>query len=246
MKKIILLPFVILITNSLFSQQLKHEIGISAGLISMQTDYGERGHLPSSVANIGFGIGASYYLSFDEHRIKWNDRATWIKEHLRGKLELSYMSATLKQRGRYVEQDSNGLLAATSGSTKLLNIGGIMEFNIFSTIEERKFEPYISTGGIYSMVTPEFKSSLGDIEANPSLIPTAYRNGLYLEKDKASAFVFGAGSRLTNNNGSVFLIDFRWQRYFSDRVEGIVPQISANKNKDWLFYLNVGMVFRIN
>lgn len=244
MKKYSFTLILVIFCSTLFSQQLKHEIGISAGLISMQTDYGERGHLPSSVANIGFGIGGSYYLSFDENRNRWSERTTWLKDHLRGKLELSYMGAGLKHRGKYVENE--GLLKETSGSTKMLNVGGMLEINFFPSSDFRSWKPYASIGGIYSMVTPEFESTLGDIEDNPSLVPNAYRNGLYLEKDNASAFVIGAGSRYVKNNGTIFLVDFRWQRYFSDKVEGLVPQISANKHNDWLFYLNVGMVFRIN
>jgi hypothetical protein len=158
------------------------------------------------------------------------------------------MSASLKHRGKYIEDSStqSQLLKETSGSSKLLNFGGILEICFYPTSEQRNFEPYASVGGVYSMTTPEFESTLGNIEENPNLIPNAYRGGLFLDKDNASAFVIGAGSRFTNKNGATYLVDFRWQRYFSDKVEGLVPVISGNKNKDWLFYLNFGMIFKLN
>ncbi len=228
---------------------MNHELGISVGAVSMQTDYGQRGHFPSSYANIGIGAGIIYYLGYDVRRIKWNDRLSYMKNHLKLKVEFSYMSDNFIHRGDYIKGHSaNAIkLAAMKGSTKIFNIGGQLEFYLFELSDFRKWEPYISGGFYHVNFNPDLETSLGDWRDNPSLLPDFYLDGgIFLENSNTQAFSFGGGTKITNSDNFSFVIDMRWQRFLSNKVDGLDPNLSANKYREWLFYFNVGAVFKLN
>jgi len=249
MKKNFLFSFIFLISIVSFSQiKLLHEVGFIAGPVSMQTDFGERHHFPSSVLNIGYGVGLVYYISSDPDRIRWNQRGVYLENHLKARLEISYMQDNLVQRGRYVEGNSVQalLLRGIVGNSKLFNMGGQVQFSVFSASDKRNLEPYFSLGGMYTSYKPEVKSLLGDIEADPSLIPSAYIGGIHNEGGKVGSLILGAGTTYTTNNDLKFIMDFRWQRFLKDDIDGLTPLISANKYNDWLFYLSFGMSFKLN
>ncbi len=249
MKKIFFTLTLILITSTFFAQnKLLHEIGIVTGPVSMQTDFGERHHFPSSVLNIGFGVGLVYYISFDPDRIYWNQRGTYLMNHSKLRFELSYMQDQLIQRGRYIEGNSTEaiLLKAIHGNSKLLNAGAQYEFSVFSASSERDFRPYFSLGGMYTSYQPQVESSLGDIKTNPSLIPTAYINGIHNDSGSTGSLLLGAGTTYTTSSDLKFVMDFRWQRFITDDIDGLTPLIPANKYNDWLFYLNFGIIFKMN
>ena len=68
-KLLILITFFSL--PSAFAQlELSHEFGVTTGPVTMQTDYGERHHLPSSTAT-SFGVAAVHYLSFYGSNYNW-------------------------------------------------------------------------------------------------------------------------------------------------------------------------------
>jgi hypothetical protein len=232
-----------------FSQtKLLHEIGVITGPVSMQTDFGERHHFPSSVLNIGYGIGVVYYLSFDENNARWNQRGSYLQNYLKLRFEVSYMKNKLIQRGRYIEGNSNQalLLKGIIGDSKLFNVGGQVEFSIFSAMDNRHLKPYVSIGGMYTSYNPTIESIYGDIETDPSLIPTAYIGGIHNKSGATGSLIIGAGTRYVTDSNLKFVMDFRWQRFIKDDIEGLTPLISANKYNDWLFFFNVGIVFSLN
>ena len=242
------LIIIFMFTISVYSQNFKHELGLSVGVMSMQTDYGERGHFASSYGNIGFGVGAAYYLSFDEYRVRWNDKTTFLKNHFRLKIGASYMKDNFIHRGKYIESNSVSSLkmAAMRGSTKILNIGGQIEYYIFDFMSDKKLEPYLSGGLYYVFYDPELESELGNWRDDPNLIPSVYQNGsIQLQKDKTQSFSFGAGTRY-NSGDLTMIFDFRWQKFLSDNVDGLNPLLGANKFRDWLLFAQVGVVFKIN
>ncbi len=245
--KLIIAVFIISIyaTNG---QDLNHEIGIFAGVISMQTDYGQRKDFSSSYGNVGFGVGAAYYVSFNEVYGRWNDRSTYMKSHVRLKLEFSYMSNSFKHHGEYTKGTSLETVKynAMQGSTKLLNYGAQFEYLIYKNYDLRKWEPYVSAGLFMVNYNAALKSSLGDISQDASLLPNVYgANSVFLNKDKTQSFSFGGGSRYNLDNFTM-TFDFRWQRFLSDTVDGLKPKIPANKYNDWLLFFNVGAVFKLN
>ncbi|HFS67662.1 MAG TPA: hypothetical protein ENK67_05560 [Flavobacteriia bacterium] len=247
-KKIILILIFLVSVNGISQNKLLHEIGIVAGPVSMQTDFGERHHFPSSVLNIGIGVGLVYYISFDPERTYWNQRGDYLQNHSKLRFEISYMQDKLIQRGRYIKGNSTQaiLLKAVTANPKLFNFGAQYEFSLFSAADQKNFEPYFSIGGMYSLYQPNLKSALGDVETNPSILPNAYINGIHNEKGKVGSLTLGAGTTYTTDSDLKFIVDFRWQRFISDKVDGLTPLIPANKYNDWLFFLNVGMVFKLN
>lgn len=249
MKKSILFAFILFFTLSSFSQtKLLHEIGIITGPVSMQTDFGERHHFPSSVLNIGYGVGLVYYISVDPNRVHWNQRGYYLQNHLKARFELSYMQDKLIQRGRYIESNSTqaGLLKAIVANPKLFNAGAQVQFSIFNASDFKSWEPYLSLGGMFTSYKPQLKSLLGDIETNPSIIPNAYVNGIHNNGGSTGSLILGGGTTFTTDNELKLIFDFRWQRFITDDIDGLTPLISANKYKDWLFFLNVGVAFKLN
>jgi len=250
MKKVIFV-LILLINSIVFSQDLRYDIGIISGATSMQTDYGERGHFGSSYANMGFGIGGVYYISYDYLRIKWNDRTTHLKDHLRLRLELSYMKTNLIHRGKYTEGNPSftELYNAMKGTSTILNYGLQFEYTLFNMSAEKRFSPYVSVGFLGNSNTPKLESTIGNIETNPNLIPSVYDNGVFLEKNSSTALILGVGARFKPKdyyNKSIYLIDFRWQRFNSDNIDGLSPKINANKFNDWLLFFSIGYIYNLN
>ena len=236
-------------TGFLFSQNLNHEVSVSIGAVSIQSDYGERGDFASSYGNVGFGVGLNYYISFNEYRHRWNDRSSNLKNHFRLKLGASYMQDNFRHRGSYIESlDATALkMIAMKGSTKIYNLGGQLEYSIFDFMDERTLEPYVSVGLYYVFYDPDLQSDLGDWRDNPSLIPTVYQNGsIHLQKDKTQSFSFGFGTRYHIKKNFNMLFDFRWQKFLTNNIDGLDPQIGANKFRDWLLFAQVGVVFKLN
>ena len=158
------------------------------------------------------------------------------------------MSDTFKQRGRYIESNrpESILLKNIHGSTKMYNFGTQFQFNIFNSSDFRALEPYVSIGGVYSIFKPEVVSDLGNIEEDYSLIPRPYRGGIFTKKDATGSLIFGGGTTYTTKNNFKMVFDFRWQRFLSNRVDGLEPQIDADKYREWLIFLNVGAIFKLN
>lgn len=248
-KNIFLYLFLIYSSLSSFSQiKALHELGVIVGPVSMQTDFGERHHLPSSVLNIGYGVGIVYYLSANPKRSYWNQRGNPLEDHLKLRFEFSYMQDKLVQRGRYIEGNSAQaiLLRGVISDVKLINGGVQMQYSIFSASDNRFLEPYISFGGMYTSYKPHVTSILGDIEADPSLLPNAYHGAVHNAGGTTGSFTLGAGTTYTTESDLKFIMDFRWQRFIKDDIDGLTPLLSANKYNDWLFYLNFGVAFKLN
>lgn len=251
MKNIFLLLMVFLIWTTSNSQDLKYEAGIFIGATSMQTDYGESDHFGSSYGNMGFGIGGVGYLSFDYQRNKWDNRMANIKDHIRLRAEISYMKSNLVHKGKYTQgsNEQTVLYNAMEGTSTILNYGLQIEYTIFNRSDERRFSPYISLGFLGNSNTPKLASSIGNIDSNPNLIPNVYDNGVFLKKNESNAIVLGGGIRIRPKNPdkkSIFLLDFRWQRFNSDIIEGLTPKIKGNRNNDFLIFISFGYVFSLN
>jgi len=245
-----LIFFTLLLTFDFgFSQDLNHEIGVSIGAVSIQSDYGQRGDFASSYGNVGFGIGVNYFVSFDEYRRSWNERSTFLKNHFRLKLEMSYLKDNFRHYGKYIESLSatSIKMAAMRGSTKIYNLGGQLEYLIFDIMEDHKLEPYLAMGIYTVFYDPELESALGDWKDNPSLIPRVYQNGsIHLQKAQTQSFSFGFGTRYRVKRNFSMLADFRWQKFLTNNIDGLDPQIGANKYRDWLLYFQVGAAFKLN
>ncbi len=239
-KLIILISSILFITR--INAQASHELGIVVGPTLLQTDYFV------DIGSVGTGGALVYYFSFQNDKAKrWNDRTNYFNEHFRARLEFSYMKTKLVNKNNINGNSPGALLfRALTGSTKLMNFGGQLEFNLISSDRNKKLEPYFSLGGYLTIHDADLESAFGDIETNPNLLPSSYQGGTRLEKDTARSFAIGGGTRYAINDNLKMVFDFRWQRFLSDDIEGLDPQVSANKFNDYLSFFNAGLIFNLN
>lgn len=252
--KIFLLLLFIPFSNSYAQLDLSHEIGISFGPVTMQTDYGERHHLPSSTAT-SFGVAFAHYLSFYGSNYNWRNGASFFSDHFKLRTEVSfYTNTNLEHKGRYAEQTGlfGDKIRAMTGSTKIFNIGTQLEY-YFKNLEDygllfndsNKFAPYLSAGVQYNSFDPEVSSSLGNYITNPEVLPLPWQdNAIFVEKDNTFSLTFGLGTRYKLDNFDLF-IDARWQYFLSDKVDGLdAPrELSGSKFNDTLIFFSFGAIY---
>jgi len=260
--KILLILVFLPLSNSFAQFEMSHEVGISLGPVTMQSDYGERHHLPSSAAT-SFGIAASHYLSFYGSNYNWRNGASFFSDHFKLKTDISYYTNTnLEHKGKYIDPsvsspDFAEKLSAMKGSTKLLNFGTQLEF-YFKNLEDYgllfntadKFAPYVSVGVQYSSFTPEFSTSYGngDYINNPDILPNPWQeNAIFVEKDNTFSLTFGLGTRY-KMTGFDLVAEARYQYFFSDKIDGLdAPHdVSGSKFNDTLIYFSVGAIFDLS
>ncbi len=258
--KIFLLLLFIPLSNSYAQLELSHEIGVSFGPVTMQTDYGERHHLPSSTPT-SFGIAFSHYLSFYGSNYNWRNGASFFSDHFKLKTEVSfYTNTSLEHKGAYIDPSVSSpelveQLKAMTGSTKIFNIGTQLEY-YFKNLEDygllfnddNKFAPYISAGIQYNSFDPEVTSSLGNYVTNPEVLPLPWQeNAIFVEKDNTFSLTFSLGTRYKMDTFD-FFIDARWQYFLSDRVDGLdaPKELSGSKFNDTLIFFSVGAIYDLS
>lgn len=257
--KLIVLIFVISFSKSFAQFNWTHEMGVVLGPVTMQTDYGERYHLPSSTPTT-FGVGIVHYLSFYGSNYNWRNGASYFSDHFKVRSEISYfLNKNLEHKGRYIEPNDEfaAKLRAMKGSTKILNLGVQLEY-YFKNLEDYgllfntsdKFAPYVSLGVQYSSFTPTFSTSYGsgDYLADPTILPRPWqKDAIYPRNDQAFSFTASAGTRYKMNNFDL-VFDARWQYFFSDRIEGLdAPRdVSGSRFNDTLIFFSVGAVFNLS
>ena len=231
------------------------DIGVNIGAISIQSDYGERGDIKSNITgNVGFTTSLVLYKNFYDRNIFWNSRLSWLEDHIKLKAEVSYFKTNLNHYGAYIEGTSQGalLLKAMHGTSSVINFGGAIEHhflglsNYSSYRRGRFFSPYFSFGGMVGISNATVTSDLGDYVANPSLLITAYQdNAIHTEQVIVGSAIFGLGTRIKISDRSDFVLDTRWQSYFSDEIDGLSPQLEANKYYDWTYSMTLGLVIAL-
>jgi len=249
-------------TTEAFAQlELSNEFGITAGPVTMQTDYGERHHLPSSTAT-SFGVAINHYLSFYGSNYNWRNGASYFSDHFKLKSEVSYyFNNSLEHKGQYVAPGGSGeelrqKLLAMKGKTKSINFGTGLEY-YFKNLEDygllfnddERFAPYIGVGVQFNIFTPELTSELGDwTGSNPnsdpsSVLPEKWIDQVYVGKQQAFSMTMNAGTRYKMNSFDLVL-DARWQYFFTDKYDGLDSRKDeSSKYNDTLIYFSVGIIF---
>lgn len=261
MKK--LLPVItVLITffffTSLHSQsRYSHEMGISFGIASFQTDFGERHDFPSANAAT-FTAGVSHYLKFFGSQYSWRNASSYFSEHFKLKTEFNYMhNSKIEHEGSYAVGPGEiaTKLRRMTGEITLYNLGTNLEFYFFELEDYSSYfrssgtvNPFISVGLHYSFYDPDIKvdgTSLEGLEEPfTDLIPKWQNNAIYLEEDGTFGASLGAGIRYNIDNFDLVL-DGRWQHFFSDKVDGLddTSPVSGSDYNDTLIMINVGVVY---
>lgn len=253
-----------LITNS-YAQfdGFSHEIGIIAGPVAFQSDYGERYDFSTNAGNTGIGIGIVHYLNFTYDKNYNYTQETFFNRHFKFRTELSFNNTDLKHFGEYVDPKKNSLgaqqLRAMSGSTTVGNIGVQLEYypwdikDFTNTVGD--FAPFVSLGAQYSFYNAKATSTLGALGSPLTtfpkyLTPSEGRPfGFSTEQGTAWSIVSSAGVRYKLNDSADLMVDLRLQYYFSNWVDGLNPNpeiYKENKANDWLVWLNVGYIHYLN
>lgn len=239
-----------------------HEIGIIAGPVAFQSDYGKRADMKTDSGNSGFGIGIIHYMNFS-YTAECNCYApeTYFNDHFKVRSELSFNKTDLNHIGKWVEGKrtyAKEQLKAMHGSTAVTNIGMQLEWFPWSIREFSEtvgsWAPFLSFGGQFCYYDPEVKSDMGPLGS----IVTTFPKYLFPSEGKPYGYsndsgttwslIGSVGTRYKLTELSDLMIDFRLQYYASDWVDGLNENrdiFTENKANDWLAWLNVGYIYYI-
>ncbi|WP_301401740.1 THC0290_0291 family protein [Polaribacter huanghezhanensis] len=248
--------FFLVITLSVNSQHLTHDVGFFAGTATVQTDYGQRGNFLSSYGNSAMSFSLVYYLHFFNLDTRWN-AGDDVANHLMLKTEFNIMTkANFQHYGAYTSGNSNLAiqLRAMKGTISMLNFGVQAEYYFKDLREfmfpysEMKWNPYVSLGFKYSTYKNTLTSDLGDWRTDITVLPTKYRvpGNLAVGNGGAFSFILGAGTRYKLSEKFDLAANFNWQFFFSDAVDGLQADVLENKNNEWLIHLQVGIIYHLN
>ncbi len=237
-----------------------HEIGVIAGPVAFQSDFGERYDLSTNAGNTGYGIGIIHYLNFS-YTAECNcfTPETYFNDHFKLRSELSHNKTELDHFGQWVEGKSSlgkEQLRAMNGNATVTNIGMQLEFfpwsirDFSATIES--WGPFISLGAQFSFYNAEVSSTMGPLGTPLTtfpkyLVPTDDRPyGYSTEAGSVWSVVSSVGTRYKLAPLSDLMVDLRFQYFFSNWVDGLNPNpeiYKENKANDWLVWFNVGYIY---
>ncbi len=251
------------LTNVTYAQfGFSHEIGVIAGPVAFQSDYGERYDFSTNAGNTGFGIGLIHYLNFS-YTADCNcyTPETYFNDHFKLRNEFSYNKTDLNHFGQWVEgkpSDGKEKLKAMFGSTSVTNIGMQLEFFPWSirdfTGTVGSWAPFVSLGSQFSFYNAKASSTLGTLGTSLTtfskyLDPTDDRPyGFSSESSTVWSVVSSVGTRYKLSPLSDLMVDLRLQYYFSDWVDGLKPNPDLyieNKANDWNLWFSVGYIHYI-
>ena len=136
------------------------------------------------------------------------------------------------------------MLAAMSGTSMVISLGTQIEYNFFDFgmyYPRASWTPYISVGFNLLYYMNHVKTPLG--------IPNAYKDksgittGIYEKAGLTSSFKGSLGAKYKLSRYITIFGELSFQRAFSDKVDGLVPQ--ASFGTDYLNSLNLGLMYAI-
>ncbi|MBB4801128.1 hypothetical protein HNP37_001167 [Flavobacterium nitrogenifigens] len=257
-KHLFITLFAILSISTVVSAQsdLAQEIGIYAGPVTLQSDFGQRNNFDTNAGNTGFGIGVMHFINFSSA----NNRETFFSEHFKVRSDLTFSRTTLKHFGEWVERKPDGLFAQQlkkmHASSTLVGIGSQL---IFHPIKIHDFEntvgsfsPYASLGFQVSYYSAKVGSHLGDITL-PNVTPGKYltpsdgrAHGFSTETGVVLSATAGIGVQYKLTKMSDLMFETRFQMYNSDWIDGLNPNkdlYKENKYNDWQVWFNFGYIY---
>lgn len=252
-------------TVSVYSQfGFSHEVGVIAGPVAFQSDYGERHDLSTNTGNTGFGIGIVHYLNFAYNR-QCNCYApyTYLNDHFKFRTELSYNKTQLQHFGQWVDKEpaTAGVqqLRAMRGTASVTDFGFQLEYFPLSirefTVSEGSFAPFVSFGAHYNHYQPKVWSELGPLGAPSTTFPKYLEpsdgepHGYTNKSGNIYSVLGSVGTRYKLTPLSDLMVDLRVQYYFSDWVDGLNPNpdtYDENRANDWLVWFNVGYIYYLD
>ncbi|AUP81597.1 THC0290_0291 family protein [Flavivirga eckloniae] len=263
--KYIVSAFCMFVVFQTSSAQLgfSHEIGVIAGSLQLRSDYGIRENTKTNFGNSGFGVGLVHYLNFS-YRADCNCYTTdnYFNDHFKLRNEISWNRTKLEHFGKFVDPNRTSedaeRLRSHRGVAKNLDIGTQLEFfplsiRSFQSFSYR-FTPFVSLGVHYTSYNPEVSTTyanpdpllVGDV-LEPSNFYSGWDPGsVDATSGSAWSLVGSIGVRYKLDKLSDLMLDFRYQHYFSDWVDGLNHQLDHNKSNDSLIWLNIGYIYYLN
>lgn len=259
--------------QSAFSQLgFSHEIGVIAGPVQFRSDFGSSNETKTNFGNSGFGIGIVHYLNFS-YRADCNcyTTDTYFNDHFKLRNEISYNKTNLEHLGFWVQPDKVSVqadqLRAHKGVAENFDIGTQLEFFPLSIRDFQgyayKIAPFVSLGVHYTAFSPQASttydnpdpSAFGDVFDRSNIYSYWFDNfpvgsDTYpIDVDGGSTWsvVSSVGFRYKLTKLSDLMLDFRFQYYFDDWIDGLDHNWRGyDKNNDWLVWLNVGYIFYLD
>ena len=250
------LVLVILFQQATMSQHFTHDIGFHAGTATIQTDYGVRNDFLSSYGNSAISVSFTHTLHFFNRNPRWNaDHKIWSYLALRSELNI-ITNANFQHHGTFVNQNTDlaVLLRGMTGTTNITNFGFQLEYymrclkDFIYPWSDIKWNPYILAGAQFTMFNNTLNSTLGDWRQDISVLPTKWRapGALDVGAGTTYAATFGFGTRYKFNPKIDFNLQFNWQFFLSDAVDGLQANVSENRNNEWLLNLQFGIIYHLN
>ena len=247
--------FLFIGTFSAFPQLgFSHEIGVIAGPVAFQSDFGVRNDFETDAGNTGIGIGIVHYINFS-YRADCNcySTDTYFNDHFKLRSEISWNKTKLNHFGKWVDasrtSDNADKLRAHSGEATNLDVGMQIEYFPLSIRSFQAFSyrlaPFISLGMHYTSFNPKASTEYGDRNIlNPNNFYSYWEPGSINPASGSTwSTVASIGVRYKLTPVSDFMLDLRWQYYYSNWVDGLSHQLDSNKANDWLVWLNFGYIY---
>lgn len=254
--KKLIIPIALLMSMQFSYSQLgfSHEVGVIAGPVAFQSDFGERYDFETNSGNIGFGIGVVYYMNFDYRtNYYYNSLANYFTDHFKIRAEISWNKTELNHFGKWVDPDRTGpsadKLRAHSGESQNWNLGAQLEYYPLSIkgYSQGSFPltPFGSLGAHYVSYNPSVSTTYGDQNINNpnNFYPLWEPGSVDDQSGSAWSLVASVGARYKLTILSDLMIDLRFQQFFNDSNDGLDHQLASNKANDWLLWLNFGYIY---
>ncbi|WP_225036643.1 THC0290_0291 family protein [Winogradskyella sp. SM1960] len=236
------------------SQSFSHEIGIIAGPVAYQSDFGERYDFETNTGNVGFGIGLVYFMNFDYLANYYSySRNNYFTNHFKIRAELSWNKTGLNHYGQWVDDSRTSVAAdklrAHSGESQNFDLGVQLEYFPLSTRALNRggdrFGPFASLGVHYVFYNPDVSTTYGDQNPDNSnnFYPSWEPGSIDATNGSTWSVVGSVGVRYNMSPISHLIVDLRIQSFFDDYTDGLDHQLDSNKTNDWLVWLNVGYIF---
>lgn len=240
--------------------RFSNELGIIAGPVALQSDFGERLDFETNAGNTGFGIGVIHFMNFEY--TKGYNPYSYFKDHFRVRSELSWNKTKLQHFGEWVDPSKTGAsadkLRAHSGESNNFDVGMQLEYFPLSMREFsyniNGLAPFVSLGAHVTTYSPKVFTTYND--GDPNNLYNFYdawhlnsdgtiRDSNFIKIDSGLTFsiVGSIGTRYKLTALSDLMLDFRLQYYFTDAIDGLDHQLASNQANDYLMWLNFGYIF---
>jgi len=237
-----------------------HEVGVFAGPVAFQSDFGLDGDSKLTTSITGFSVGIMHYVNFSyKADCGCYARNTFFNNHFKLRSEISFNRSVLEHEGNFENEtpEDQERLRAHTAEVQNIDLGVQLEFYFKNNREFSNakfgFNPFISAGFHYVSFTPRVKTTYnnGDSE-DPlnfySVWERASDGDDFLSSQSAStwSYVVNLGTRFKIARLSDLFVEVRYQQYFDDFMDGLNPNLPSNTKNDGLLWFNFGYIYYIN